>query len=256
MKDLKIHVEHTVRPVRASNLRKDRMREELLAHLTQIYQEEFARLGDESEAVAQARRRFGEPAEVTRALQASVPGWERILFTRLLPDPKCLLLFPFASKQESVFRWAARWSGPLLLLVLIAFLTQLFLVPLVRGRPLPLNVMQFGLAVLLGFSVNVYCFPLFLHMIRQALYPKGGGAASWIQAVGCSFLSSLLIVASSFGCLYLLGDGQFSWVEIFTVSSSLLILACLAPLGYLTVAWLWARDANRYEEWGQLELQE
>jgi ATP-dependent Clp protease ATP-binding subunit ClpC len=256
MKDLKIHVERAVRPVRASNLRKDRMREELLAHLTQIYQEEVARLANEPEAIAQARRRFGEPAEVTRELQASVPRWEQILYFRLLPDPPFLLLFPPKTAAESVVRWAARWSWPLLVFNSVAILLYLLLTSLVRGQPLPPNVIRFGLAVIVTFSVNLVCFPLFLEVIRRALYPIGGEAASWVRAASDAFLSSLLIVASSFGCLYVLGDGQFSWVEILTVSSSLLVLACLAPLGYLTVAWLWARDVNRYEEWGQLELQE
>ena len=40
MKALRIHVERVVRPIRASNRRKDRMREELLAHLVGLFDEE------------------------------------------------------------------------------------------------------------------------------------------------------------------------------------------------------------------------
>ena len=39
---LKQHVDGIVRPIRASERRKDRMREELLAHLTHLYEQELA----------------------------------------------------------------------------------------------------------------------------------------------------------------------------------------------------------------------
>ena len=41
MKALRVQVERVVRPVRASSRRKDRMREELLAHLLRLYDEEL-----------------------------------------------------------------------------------------------------------------------------------------------------------------------------------------------------------------------
>ena len=43
---LKIIVERAVRPVRASTARKRKMREELLAHVVGVFEEEGARLGD------------------------------------------------------------------------------------------------------------------------------------------------------------------------------------------------------------------
>src|SRR5262249_11480334 len=59
---------------------KMRMRQELLAHLTASYEEEKARLGDDRAAVEAAVRRFGDPKEITRDLQASVPFLERTLW--------------------------------------------------------------------------------------------------------------------------------------------------------------------------------
>jgi hypothetical protein len=53
------------------------MRQELLAHLTNLVEEEKARGGDEREALARALRRFGDPAGLSRDLQASVPRLER-----------------------------------------------------------------------------------------------------------------------------------------------------------------------------------
>ena len=83
MKELMIQVERAVRPVQASPARKRRMRQELHAHLTGIFEEEKARGDDEPLALARALQRFGDPAELTRELQASVPlpdrweGWPR-----------------------------------------------------------------------------------------------------------------------------------------------------------------------------------
>lgn len=75
---LKIIVERAVRPVRASIERKRTMREELLAHVSGVYEEELTRLGAERAALAQTTLRFGTPADVTRQLQASIPKRDRL----------------------------------------------------------------------------------------------------------------------------------------------------------------------------------
>jgi hypothetical protein len=70
---LKIIVERAVRPVRASTVRKLKMREELLAHVRDVFEEESVRLGDDRAALERTALRFGNPAEVTSQLQESVP---------------------------------------------------------------------------------------------------------------------------------------------------------------------------------------
>src|SRR5262245_65861705 len=90
MKELMVHVERAVRPVHATPARKQRMRQELLGHLTAIFDEERARGGDEQQALAQALRRFGNPADLARELQASVPRlerWEGQMIGWILPGP-------------------------------------------------------------------------------------------------------------------------------------------------------------------------
>jgi hypothetical protein len=77
---LKIIVERAVRPVRASTNCKRKMREELLAHVSGVFEEESAKLGDESLALERTQQRFGNPGELTAQLQESVPmgdGFER-----------------------------------------------------------------------------------------------------------------------------------------------------------------------------------
>ena len=71
-------VERAVRPVQASTSRKRKMREELLAHVTGVFEEEAAKLGDDSAAVERTALRFGNAADVTRQLQDSVPAGDVI----------------------------------------------------------------------------------------------------------------------------------------------------------------------------------
>jgi hypothetical protein len=75
---LKIIVERAVRPVRASTLRKRKIREELLAHTRGVFEEEFAQLGDERAALDRTARRFGNPDELTWQLQESVSASDGI----------------------------------------------------------------------------------------------------------------------------------------------------------------------------------
>jgi hypothetical protein len=76
---LKVLVERAVRPVRATISRKQQMREEMLAHLTAIFQEETGKQQDEQIAFDRVVERFGDPGELTTKLQQSVPRWDRSL---------------------------------------------------------------------------------------------------------------------------------------------------------------------------------
>jgi hypothetical protein len=87
MNELMVHVERAVRAVHANPARKRRMRQELLAHLTNLVEEEKARGGNEQEALARALQRFGDPAGLAQDLQASVPRTERWLSRWLFRGP-------------------------------------------------------------------------------------------------------------------------------------------------------------------------
>ena len=70
-------VERTVRQVRATTARKLKMREELLAHLAEIFEEEKSKHPHAVEATRAAASRFGNPSELACELQATVPRFER-----------------------------------------------------------------------------------------------------------------------------------------------------------------------------------
>src|SRR5262245_27787122 len=98
---MKILVERAVRPLRASAACKRKMREELLAHVVGVFEEE-AKLGDEPAALARTQERFGQAAELTGQLQASVPPSDRVeRFAENL----------FGGSGESVLRLAARFAA-------------------------------------------------------------------------------------------------------------------------------------------------
>lgn len=77
MKALRQRVEQVVRPVRASQWTKDRMREELLAHLESLYEQELNRSSSAAMALDEATRQLGEARALTRDLQASVSVLEK-----------------------------------------------------------------------------------------------------------------------------------------------------------------------------------
>jgi hypothetical protein len=79
------YIEQVVGPIRACDARKDRMREELAAHLAASWQEERDRSGDECDASERAIRRMGEIGELSRSLQESAPRLERWLCTPVPP---------------------------------------------------------------------------------------------------------------------------------------------------------------------------
>lgn len=71
-------VERIVRPVQASTPRKRKIREELLAHLSAIYDQELARSHNPTAALQAAAVRLGDAATLADELQRALPFHERI----------------------------------------------------------------------------------------------------------------------------------------------------------------------------------
>ena len=140
LNELKILVERAVRPVRATMVRKRRMREELLAHLAATFEEEAARLGDERAALDRAAERFGNPAGLTAELQQSVPRRDRLCSTL-----EALGLRP----GESLMRMALRLAAFTAILAAVLWLA-LFHLCLFRNR-----LWELGLQTYVLFVVSV-----------------------------------------------------------------------------------------------------
>ena len=73
------HVERAVRPVVAPHSQKMRMRNELLAHLMELYREELDRGCEPAGAVENATDRLGQPAILREKLQGEIAQVDRVL---------------------------------------------------------------------------------------------------------------------------------------------------------------------------------
>lgn len=243
MTELKVIVERAARPVRASKLRKRRMREELLGHLVGIYEEELGRLGDHQAALEQAGQRFGDPKELTEELQEAVPKWDRV--------------FPILDELEfKPGRSLLRVAGKHVLFAFALFsVTLLGILPLAwaRGR---LGEIGFLLHLLLvmcivsgGFS---FVFALLTERLRRALYGRESERSLRQVAVHC--LASLPVFPAMTYLTYLglMGD--------FTAGLRGVCVACAlapaAPVLFVLMAGRAAEEMRHEEEWTELEIEE
>jgi hypothetical protein len=208
LNELKILVERAVRPVRASTSRKRKMREELLAHVSGVFEVESAGLGDDRLALARTAQRFGDPAEVTSHLQETVPWIDRMAWL-VVPPLWC------RRPEESRWRFAVRqclelsffllWTGTggSILLLGITFLA----IPemrqsLVPARELPLLLGGAGIGLLV--SIVVASAGIFLlHGMINALYERRGRL--WPLILLLSGVASLIGVSFP---LVLFGQGE------------------------------------------------
>jgi len=246
MKELMIQVERAVRPVQVSDRRKDRMREELLAHLTCIYEEELRCRGDARAALQAALERFGEPAQLTRALQESVTLPQRV-------DAGVERWFAWRAPES-----AARYTFRLGLLFFAASVVCAAVVSAVTFAVQGFGVdsgagLRVGMAFLLGTSVDVFLLGLLYFKIRDALWGPPWAARSLRRAAAYTSLFGL-VACGSFLILPLLGAG--------TLDATLAVLpqACVfglaAPLVAVLVALLDGRAEIRHTEWACLDIAE
>ena len=75
---LQAHLDGAIAPIAASRARKQQMREEMLAHLLDVFERELERVGDETAACAAAIQSFGAADQLRDDLMDAVPFWERV----------------------------------------------------------------------------------------------------------------------------------------------------------------------------------
>jgi ATP-dependent Clp protease ATP-binding subunit ClpC len=233
---LKIIVERAVRPVQASAARKQKMREELLAHVVGVFEEEVARLGDDRAALEQTALRFGNPADVTRQLQASVPAGDRVArFFEGRPG-EAALWFPLRIACYAVawvlIGFVATWfaTGWVTLLPRDAMLlfVHVFLVP-------PLYF--FGVAFLTDWIEKGVYAPVGVSRLRVALSAAG------------SLLFMLWLVA---GAAWI--DRPTGWDHLGAIPYAGILAAFSVVLAW-SLAHANAPRRRSHEEWGRLPIE-
>jgi hypothetical protein len=188
-------VERAVRPVRANIARKRCMREELLAHLSAIFDEELARAGDPTAAVNAAAERFGDSSELTAELQASVPRREQLEY-----------------RFESWFGWhppqtALSWMTRIaiqlggFMLVMCAFVAIIAMREFGWSYSLWLTVRPLAAAAIV-LPISLFSYGVCYYKIRDHVFGVFGSQKSWPRVVFWAALLSTTMVAS--GLLFLM----------------------------------------------------
>jgi len=226
---LKILVERAVRPVRASTSYKCKVREELLAHVSAVFEQEASSLGEEQAALERAEQRFGNSAELTGQLQESVPASYRWAW---------FLERFFVGTGVSTLRLALRYA----LLILFFPGAILLIAYFVQGRmaewPIPV-----------AFAVLAFVSVLLANALRDALFGPAG--RSWRKAALVSIASWFLIPGVTFAlCLTFSGDVRSSLMDALLLFPAALItpLAMIIPVGVFAVG------ARSQQEWANLPI--
>ena len=239
---LKIIVERTVRPVCASTSRKRKMREELLAHVSAVFEEESARRGDEPAALARTQQRFGQAAELTGLLQASVPRVD--CFDRFAEN---LVGYP---SRESALRRAVRLATVVGAFSFV-FVGIAILIQGLRGQGSEwLTVARIpSLLAPVAMGFLVFCGTMLMHGMRQALFGPAG--RSWLRAGLVAAASWIIIPLTTFGiCLVLLADVRTSLWNVLPM----LPYGVLVPVALVVVVYVVDSECRHVQEWASLQI--
>ncbi|MEN6365643.1 MAG: hypothetical protein ABFC88_02380 [Thermoguttaceae bacterium] len=242
LKELKIVVEKAVRPVRATMARKRQMREELLTHLTAIFDEEVGNLGDEPAALIQAKLRFGDPRELTSQLQQSVSkrGWMAYLVEKYN--------YQSAQTVRHLFATSLLWAC----LMTVAMMLTGLSISLLRGRPHDLG-MFLHVSLVTGVAVPTLMFLwLFLsERIARALY--GREADRSLPKVLLFCLASLAILPAFAFLSYF--AGSFDLVASLAHLRFACYFAPTMPVILLLFARVVAEETHYKQHWASLEIE-
>lgn len=278
MEAMRIHVERLVRPIRASEQHKNRMREEFLAHLEQRAAAARENGMSEDDAIASATKSLGDIDALRAELQATIPAVERMLFTK---TPLAVLDGWFEKRPgESGLHYAWMRAVYTFVFVLVLFVPVLLVKD--GSRYLDIVTGQHGwswsgqwavkhvyvpLAVLGGSAVSTFIVYWAADIVGLRRRLSNRVEASWFTRivsfdifVGAYF--SLLLAMAVFVSIWSLRPGRVTLLPpataTFNVQTIALItvppLALLMLAGSLVAAWGIGREYKQYERWGRLEI--
>ena len=239
-------VERVVRPLRANRARKRRMRDELLGHLSAIYDEELSRLDDPLTAVEAAGKRFGSALELTAELQTTVP---RIQQFEAWLEPVMGWRAP-----ESATRWMMRVAVQMGLVMasLCAFAAIIALREfgwsqnaLLAIRPLIASMIVLPMSV----AMSGFCH----FKIRDSLFGVFGSRKSWGQAIAWAMFLAVATVACGLSFLAVAYDSFAPAAAAFypCIAAGILWACCM-----LVFAKIMGLPEIRDTVWALLDLRE
>ncbi len=243
---LKVLVESAVRPVRAWLPWKKKLREELLGHVTGVFEDELPRCADEAAALIQVERRFGNPSELARTLQESVPFRDRFAFyfeRWLGPRP-----------GESLFRRAVRHGVASIAAEAAAFVALMPLFPFF-WQPDEMGLfLSFAMVFCICFGGLMFMSTLLINGLEQVLFSGIGRArfkACLLVAFSC--VSPVLLYFTFVSAMSLAipdHNPSLGMASLWSILSAAVLFAGIL----IWLAWELSSD-NRYrEEWSRLQI--
>ena len=236
MTGLKIIVERAVRPVRVSNSRRRKIREELLSHVAGVFEEERARLDDDQAALERTALRFGNPAEVTSQLQESVPaGDSAVRIWEGQPGEATLwVVLRLACVASACAPFAA------------------FVVVLAAGRvvELPREAMYPAAYAFLGLPLFLFSLAFLTDCFEKAFHDRAKGSRLRVALSACIGLLFIL--------LFVAGAVLPGWVRGLDPQSLVPYAGILAACPVVTALSLALGCAERrryHQEWGRVPIE-
>jgi Clp amino terminal domain, pathogenicity island component len=238
-------VERSVRPVPSSTPRKRKMREELLAHLSTIYEEELARSGQPAFAFKEAARRFGAPGELAQEFQASLPIHERI--------SNFMERFVAYRAPESAGRYSLRlaWHTFALLAVLLAIVTGGIALRYGWTDDLKTLARVLGAIAVLTPPAQ-FVIGLAYIKLRDAMW----GAFGSRKSRGRVLVLAVLIAAVA--QLYLMGIAAVIRMDLSTALDAArfgAVIAVISAVAFAVLAYIGGHREIRDTQWALLEIE-
>jgi hypothetical protein len=240
------------------------MREELLVHLTCLFDEERSRNDDIESAATAAIARFGEATTLTADLQASVPWLERWALARL-PYSGPLRRRPAESPGRYVLRSTCvglacgTISMAIVLLIVVAAQASK---PHRMNEPVGSQILLYMLGTAAILYPGTIAIGLLCEQMRQALERLAAArtASERHHANGrialYTALGSAVWGCSAAGMMLLLNSG----IPNFMSNTHILSITLGASAAGIPLTLLQARDwlltNRRFENWDSLELDE
>ena len=270
MNEMKREVTRIVMPIWASTRRKEKMREEMMAHLAEVVEQEKDRGLAEEEALRRALERLGEPAELRRTLQGSVPMLERLSYLRipfLTPSEKMLSGFLNQRPGESALRHSARLTGFYGLCFCGVFVLGLLYcgaIGAAKGRGFPDLFGKQGVAHMLlatCLPLTLACFPILLlgHAIHRASLDRPLRLSSWLRAWGCMALMAIVMWAELL-LMILIGRPELvmapgGWLAVLNMTLKVPFpsaIYLIVPLGAPIMVFAVIHESRRRKEWDEV----
>ena len=239
-------VERVVRPLPANMARKRRIRDEMLTHLSAIYDEELTRSGDPAEAMDAASKKFGSPIELTAELQATVPKleqWEMRLDRAFGWRP-----------PETATRWMLRISSQLALVMLLTCLLAAAVAFSEFGWSYSvwLTVRPNAAAALI-LPICLFSYGVCYYKIRDHYFGVFGAKKSWFRVVAWAALLNLATVASGF-IFFLISYGSLAPAS--AAFYPIVVFGIIWAAGAIVITPVFGRQEIRDTVWALLDLED